>query len=141
MISASASAQQAEQEQQIANYNAARDYEQASYAQAKGSIDSYNEQRKGEQAAAQARAAQAESGLSTTEGSPLLLQQKFASETAWHENLAMSDATNQQNNLTNKANIESYEGKVRADAARMQGTASLLSGFAGAAKAIGGSFG
>ena len=140
VMSASAQSAQADQQEQVVAWNAARDREQAAIAQSKGAVDSYNQQRKGEQAAAQARAGMAQGGADTTEGTPLLLAQKFASETKWRENLAMADAQNQQHNLENKASAEEYQGQVSANASRSSASASLLSGFAGGIKTIG-SFG
>ena len=137
-ISAGAQNQQANQQQEIANYNAARDREQAAIAQSKGAVDSYQKTREGEINSARGRAAEAEGGAQTTDGSPLLLQQKFASETQWRSNLAMADATNSQRNLENKASVEEYQGQVQANASRTQAGASLLSGFAGGIKSIGG---
>ena len=140
ILSASAQSQQADQQEQIAQWNAQRDREQAAWAQSKGAVDSYQKTREGEMQSAKARASQAEGGASTSEGSPLLLQQKFASETQWRANLAMADATNQQRNLENKASAEEYQGQVSANASRSSASASLLSGFAGGIKSIGGAF-
>lgn len=140
MVAASAANAQADQQEQMAQWNAARQREQAAWAQSKGALDAYQKEREGREKAAEARAAQAQGGLDTTTGSPLLLQQKFASETMWQSNVVMANADKEKSDWLNKASITEYEGKVKADALRSQAGASLLSGFAGAAKGIGGAF-
>lgn len=141
LISASAMAAQARQEEEIAAYNAQRQREKAALAQAKGAQEARVREEQGEQIASQYRAAVAQGGGVTTEATPLLMQQEFAADT-WHDsNIAMFNARTEQADRENQANITEYEGKVRADASRAQATASLISGFAGAAKGIAGAFG
>lgn len=139
-MSASAMNQQANAEQAMAKWNADRQREQAALAQAKGALEADDATRKGRREAGSARAAFAQSGAATDTGTPLLLEQEFASETQWRSNMAMANATIEQRNLLNKAAATEYEGKIRADASRAQASAALLSGFAGAVKGIGGAF-
>ena len=136
-ISASAMNQQANAEEEMSQWNAARQREQAALAQSKGAIESSRRQKEGERQAAQARAAFAQGGVETNTGTPLLLEQEFAAETAWRSNMEMANATIEQRNLLNKAAATEYEGQVKAQASRTQATASLLSGFAGAVGGLG----
>lgn len=138
--SASAMNSQAKAEEQMAAWNAARYREEAAWAQGKGALDAAAREKEGAKRAATARAAMAQGGVATDTGTPLLLQETFASETAYRSNVEMANAQKQQRNLENKANITEYEGKIRADASRAQGRAALLSGFAGAAGGIGKAF-
>ena len=136
-MSASAMSSQADAEQQMAKWNADRQREQAALTQSKGALESDEESRKGRRQAATARAAFAQSGAATDTGTPLLLEQEFASETQWRANMAMTNATIEQRNLLNKAAAQEYEGQIKANASRATGTAQLLSGFAGAIKGFG----
>lgn len=131
---------QADAEEQMANWNAARQREEAAWAQSRGALEARNKEKEGEKQAAKARAAMAQGGLATDTGTPLLLEQEFASETAWRSNVEMANATKSQRDLMNKASATEYEGKLRADASRTQAKASLLSGFASAAGGIGKAF-
>ena len=136
-ISASAMNKQASAEEQMAKWNADRQREQAALVQSKGALDAEEESRKGRRQAAMAQAAFAQGGAATDTGTPLLLEQDFASETQWRSNMAMTNATIEQRNLLNKAAAQEYEGQIRAQASRSQATASLLGGFAGAVKSFG----
>ena len=137
-MSASAMNQQAQAQEEMAAWNAARQREEAAWAQSKGALEAGQREKEGRLKSAEARAAQAQGGLDTTTGSPLLLQQEFASETMWRSNVEMANATKTQRDFMNKAAITEYEGKIKADASRSQAGASLLSGFAGAIKGFGG---
>ena len=143
MASASAMNAQADAQEQMAAWNAARQREEAAWAQSKGALEARQKEKEGEKLAAKARAAVAQSGVATTEGSPLLMQQEFAAETAWRSNIEMANATKTQRDFMNKAAITEYEGKIRAESSRAQASASLLSGFAsgigGMAKGLAGS--
>jgi hypothetical protein len=139
LISMSAANSQANAEEAMAASNAARQREQAALAQSKGAADAAETERKGRRQAALARATMAQGGAATDTGTPLLLEQEFASETAWRANMQMANAKNEQSNLMNKAAAQEFEGQIRANASRASGTAALLSGFAGAAKSLGGS--
>ena len=141
IVSASAMSAQAQQEEQIAQWNAQRQREKASLAQAKGAQEARLRQEQGEQAAAKHRAVVAQGGASTTEGTPLLMQQEFASDTFYNSNVAMFNAKSEQSDLNNKANVTEWEGKVKAQGTRAQATAALISGFAGAAKGVASAFG
>jgi len=140
-ISASAMSAQADAEEQMAKYNADRQREEAAWAQSKGALESEQRRKEGERAASKARAAMAQGGAALGTGTPLMLETEFASETAFRQNVEMANATKTQRDFMNKANIIEYEGKIRADASRSQASASLLSGFAGAAKGFAGAFG
>ncbi len=141
MVSASAKNAQADQEEQIARWNAERQREKAALAQAKGAQESRVRQEEGEAAASRHRAVVAQGGASTTEGTPLLMQQEFAKDTFYNTEVAMFNAKTEQADLKNKASVTEWEGKVRADATRAQASASLISGFPGAAKGVAGAFG
>lgn len=141
MVSASAMQDQAQAERDQAAYNAQRDREKASLAQAKGAQESRAREREGESAAAKHRAVVAQGGASTTEATPLLMQQEFATDTFYNSNVAMFNARTEQADLRNKASITEYEGEIRARGSEAKATASLISGFAGAAKGIAGAFG
>ena len=141
MVSASAMNAQADQEEEISRWNAQRQREKAALAQAKGAQESRVKQEEGDRAMATARAAAAQGGGATDTGTPLLLQQEFAKNTFYNTEVAMFNAKVEQGDLNNDAKITEYEGQVRADATRTQATASLISGFAGAAKGIAGAFG
>lgn len=140
-ISAAAMAQQARAQEEMAEWNAKREEEKAALAQAKGALEASKKGKEYDSAAATARAVQASSGVSTTEGTPLLQQEDFAAQKFWDTNIVMADATIEQRDRQNKADITRYEGKMQAQASRMQATASLISGAAGAAKGIAGAFG
>lgn len=141
MVTASAMNAQADAQEQMAAWNAARQREEAAWAQSKGALEAAQKEKEGARLAAKARAAQAQGGLSTTEGSPLLLQQEFAAETAWRSNIEMANATKTQRDFLNKAAITEYEGKIRAQASRAQASASLISGIGGAFKGLASGFG
>lgn len=141
VVSAAAMSQQAQQEEELAAWNAARQREEAAWAQSKGAQDASLREKEGKRAAAKAQAVLAQSGASTTEGTPLLVQQEFAAETAFKSNIEMANATRQQRDMLNRAASTEWEGKIRADAARANATASLISGVAGAFKGVAGAFG
>lgn len=141
VVSASAMSAQADAEEQMAKWNADRQREQAALEQSKGAIESARREKEGKRQAALARATFAQAGAQTDTGTPLLLEQSFAAETAWRSNMEMANATVQQRNMLNKAAATEYEGQIRANASRSQATSSLLGGVAGAVKGIGGSFG
>ena len=141
MVSASAMSAQADQEEAISQWNAQRQREKASLAQAKGAQEARQRQEQGDQAAAKYRAVVAQGGASTTEGTPLLMQQEFATDTFYNSNVAMFNAKTEQSDLNTKATVTEWEGKVRADGTRAKATASLIGGFAGAAKGIASAFG
>lgn len=139
VVSASAMSAQADAEEQMAKWNADRQREQAALEQSKGAIESARREKEGRKQAAMARATFAQGGAQTDTGTPLLLEQEFAAETAWRSNMEMANATIQQRNLLNKAAATEYEGQIRANASRASATASLLSGVGGLVKGIGGS--
>lgn len=139
VVSAAAMSSQADAEEQMAKWNADRQREQAALEQSKGAIESDRREKEGRRQAAMARATFAQGGAQTDTGTPLLLEQEFAAETAWRSNMEMANATIQQRNLLNKAAATEYEGQIRANSSRAQASASLLSGFAGVVKGFGSS--
>lgn len=141
MISARAQMQQAEMQEQIAETNAINEERKAALAQSKGAIASAQKGKEYDRAAAQARAVMAQSGVSTTEGTPLLQQEDFAAQKFWDTNIVMTDAIIEQSDRQGKADITRFEGAMQAQASRAQATASLISGAAGAIKGIAGAFG
>jgi len=141
MISARAQMQQAEAQEKIAEVNAINEERKAALAQSKGAISSDQKGKEYDRAAAQARAVQAQSGVSTTEGTPLLQQEDFAAQKFWDTNIVMTDAIIEQRDRQSKADITRYEGAMQAQASRAQATASLIGGAAGAVKGIAGAFG
>jgi hypothetical protein len=138
--SASAMNAQADGEEKVAKWNADRMREEAAWAQGKGAVDARMREKEGSKQAAKARATMAQGGSAIDTGTPLLLEQEFASETAYRSNVEMANAIKQQRTLENKAAGIEYEGKIKADASRASGRAALLGGFAGAVKGIGGAF-
>ena len=141
MASASAMNDQADAEEQVAAYNAARQREEAARRQSIGAQESAKKAKEYDQESAKARAAQAQGGVSTTEGSPLLIQQEFAADKFFNMNVAMDNAKNEQRDLMNKASITEYEGAVKAQSLRSQASAGLLSGVAGMVGGVGKAFG
>jgi len=141
LISASAQKQAADDEERAAKWNAARDREEASYAQASGALEAKQLKREADQAASRSRAARAQSGLAGGTGSGLLLEESFESKGGFNQRVAVFNSNREAKRLENQADIGVYEGKVRANAKRAQASASIISGFAGAASAIGGAFG
>lgn len=140
-VSASAMQAQADREEQIANYNAEMDRRKAALAQSQGALEASKTAKKYDQAAAMNRAIFAEANISTTEGTPLLQQQQFAAQKMWDTNIQMADATIKQRDLLDQATITQWEGQEKAKSTRTMAGATLLSGFAGAVKSIGGAFG
>lgn len=138
--SASSANAQADSEEQISQWNAARQREEAAWAQGRGAVEARQKEKDGSRQAAKFRAASAQGGVVLGTGTPLLLEQEFASETAYRSNVEMANATKQQRDLENRANITLYEGKIRADSTRAQGRAALLGGVAGAVGGIGKAF-
>lgn len=132
---------QANSEQEIAAYNAQRQREKASLAQAKGAQESRIRQEEGDRQAALHRAVVAQGGGSTTDGTPLLMQQEFAKDTFFNSEVAMFNAKSEQSDLKNRANITEYEGAMQAAGTRAKATGSLISGFAGAAQGFAKGFG
>src|SRR5690606_9766810 len=141
IVSASAMSAQAAQEEELARWNADRQREEAAWAQAKGAADAAIREKEYKRAASKAKAVLAQSGASTTEGTPLLVQQEFAAEKMFASNIEMANATKQQRDMLNRAAATEWEGRIRADAARANATASLISGVAGAFRGIAGAFG
>jgi hypothetical protein len=143
--SANAGKKQGDAEEKISAWNAARYREEAAWAQSKGALDAAEREKQGRRKASEARAAMAQGGAAIDTGTPLMMEQTFASETAWRSDVEMANATKTQRDFENKASITLYEGKIRADASRTQAKASLLSGIAGGAssmiKGIGGAAG
>ncbi len=138
--SASGKNKQADAEEAMSKWNADRMREEAAWAQSKGSQDAQEREKQGRQKASEARAVIAQSGGVLDTGTPLLLEQKFASETAYRSDVEMANATKQQRDYINKANVGEYEGKIRAEASRTEARAAMLGGVAGAVKGIGGAF-
>jgi len=138
--SSSAANAQAQTEEQMAAWNAARQREEAAWAQGRGAVEARQKEKEGAKQSAKFRAAMGQSGVVLGTGTPLLLEQEFASETAYRSNVEMANATKQQRDLENRANITLYEGKIRADSTRAQGRAGLMSGIAGAVGGIGKAF-
>lgn len=136
-----AASSQASAEQEIAARNADELRKKAAWEQSAGANESFIKSREYDTKAATARAAMAQGGVSTTEGSPLLLQQEFASDKWFNTSVIMANARNQQRTDMAKADIALYEGQMRANATRSQGMAGLLSGFGGAVKAFAGAAG
>lgn len=139
-MSASAMNSQASAEQQMSAWNAQRMREEAAWAQSKGALDAAEREKQGRQQASKARAALAQSGVAIDTGTPLLLEQNFASETAFRSDVEMANATKTQRDYLNKAAATEYEGAVKAQASRTQAKASLLGGVAGAVKGFGRAF-
>ena len=131
---------QANAEEAMSKWNADRMREEAAWAQSKGANDARQRENEGRRKASEARAAMAQGGATLDTGTPLLLEQTFASETAFRSNIEMANATKTQRDYINKANVAEYEGKIKADASRTQARAALLGGVAGAVKGIGGAF-
>lgn len=139
-----AASSQAAAEEEISRRNAEELRKKAAWEQSAGANESFIKSREYDSKAATAKAAMAQGGISTTEGSPLLLQQQFASDKWYDSSVIMANARNQQRTDMAKADIALYEGQMKANATRSQGMAGLLSGFGGAVKAFagsGGSFG
>lgn len=129
---------QARAEQQRAEWEAQRLEEQASWAQAKGALDARRDIEEGSRAQAKARAAFAQGGIATTAGTPLLLQEELESEKIFNARVTMASAMMQRADMQNRAKATRWEGQIRAQAARNQAFASLLSGFSGAARGFSG---
>lgn len=136
-VSFAAMQSQADAEEKMAQWNADRQREQAAIEQSKGAIESERREKEGRRQAALARATFAQGGSQTDTGTPLLLEQEFAAETAWRSNMEMTNATIQQRNMLNKASATEYEGQIKAQSSRAQGTAALLGGLGSAAKSFG----
>ncbi len=139
-MSASAMNSQASAEQQMSAWNAQRMREEAAWAQSKGALDAAEREKQGRQQASKARAALAQSGVAIDTGTPLLLEQNFASETAFRSDVEMANATKTQRDYLNKASSIEYEGAIKAQSSRTQAKAALLGGIAGAVKGVGGAF-
>lgn len=139
-MSSSAMNSQASAEESMSRWNAQRMREEAAWAQSKGALDAAEREKQGRQQASKARATMAQSGAAIDTGTPLLLEQNFASETAFRSNVEMANATKTQRDYLNKAAATEYEGSIKANASRTSAKAALLGGFAGAVKGIGGTF-
>jgi multidrug efflux pump subunit AcrA (membrane-fusion protein) len=137
VMQAQALNRQAEAQENIAEYNAARQEEQAAREQAAGQLRADLRRREADRTAATARAAMAQGGADTTQGSPLLLDQEIFKEGEFNANVEIANAQNEQRRLENQAKVERYEGQVRADASRSKAQASLISGIGGLFGAFG----
>ena len=133
--------QEAEDQRNIAAWNAARQREKAALAQSKGAANARIEREKGEQAVGKYRATVAQSGGSTTQSAPLLMQQVYAQEISYNSKVAMFNAKTEQADRNNEAKKQLYEGEMRARAAEAKADAALLQGFTGAVSSLGGAFG
>ena len=133
----SAMSAQADAQQKIAEFNARQDEIEASRRQAEGVLRGQLEQKDAQSLAARVRAGEAQMGVDTTSGTPLLLEQQLGAEGEFRKNLAIAEAQNQQRSLQEEAKATRYEGQIQAAASRSQGMASLLSGFGSAFKALG----
>ena len=127
-----AAKQEAAQQRAIAGWNAERQREKASLAQARGAANAANKRRQDRKAASRHVAAVAQGGGSTTQGAPLLLRQEFAKESFYNSRVALFNAETEQADRENEANKIIYEGETRARAAQARGQAALLKGFSGA---------
>lgn len=141
MMSAKAQQEGADREREISKWNAARQREEAAWAQSKGATEARQKEREVTLIAGKAAATMAQSGISTTSGTPLLLQQQFEADKVYNSRVEMANASKTQNDMMNRAAITEYEGETQARAMEAQAKATLLSGFAGAVKGIGGAFG
>jgi hypothetical protein len=136
LAQASALNAQAKAQEQIAEFNAAQQRIEANRRQAEGAARAFQEERNAQSLAGKARAAFAQIGVDTTQGSPLLLEQDLTKEGAYRSNIAVSDAANEQRNLQEAAKATIYEGKIRAMASRSQAAASILGGIGSAFSAL-----
>lgn len=139
-VSASAMNSQANAEESMSRWNAQRMREESAWAQSRGALDAAEREKQGRQQASKARAALAQSGVAIDTGTPLLLEQNFASETAFRSDVEMANATKTQRDYLNKASSIEYEGAIKAQSSRTQAKAALLGGIAGAVKGVGGAF-
>lgn len=129
---ASAMNAQAKAQEQIAEFNARQMEIEASRRQAEGQLRGALERKEAEALSGRARAAFAQIGVDTSQGTPLLLEQELASEGAFRQNLEIASAQNEQRSLNESAKGERFEGKIRAMASRAQARASILGGIGSA---------
>ena len=138
---ANAHRQAGNDQRRIAEWNAARQREKSALAQSKGAANARIEREKGEHATGKYRATVAQSGGSTTESTPLLMQQIFAQEVSYNSRVAMFNAKTEQADRENEAKKNIYEGEMRARSEEAKANAALLKGYAGAASSLAGMFG
>lgn len=138
LMAYSAQNAQAEAQENIAEFNAKQQEIEASRRQAEGVLRGEQEMKQAQSLAARARAGFAQAGVDTSSGSALLLEQDLIKEGQFRQNIAISEAQNQQRSLQEEAKATRYEGKIAAMSSRSQAKASLLSGFGSAFKSLGG---
>lgn len=138
MVASSAASSQADAERQVAEANAREMEKQAAVEQSKGALESQRvaDQVKAEQA--KTKAAMAQGGFDVYSGTPSLLNGKLKSLGDYEMNIRMFNAQNAQRKLMAEADIQRYQGEVKAQALEGQSVASLLGGIPGAIKGFGG---
>lgn len=126
---ASAMNAQAKAQEQIAEFNAKQQEIEANRRQAEGVLRGQLEERDSQSLAAKAKAGFAESGVDTTSGTPLLLEQDLIKEGKFRSGIEVASALNEQRSLQEEAKSTRYEGQIRAMASRAQARASLIGGI------------
>ena len=140
MVSASAARDQADAERAVSAANAEELRKKASREQAIGAQESQRVADKVRQQSALTRASEAQAGLSTSEGTPLLLQGILAQK-GWYEGqVAMTNAEDKQRTDLARGDIERFQGEVKASSLEKSANAGLLGGFASLAKGVGTAF-
>jgi hypothetical protein len=132
VMSRSMSQAQAAAQSAIGDYNAKMTEQQASWAQAQGQAEAWQKRRQGAQLEGKAQAAMAEGGVSTSSGSPLLLDTNIQRETAYQSSMIEAGAENQAKNLNAQAAGQRWSGQASAAISRAQGDYSLVSGIGSA---------
>ena len=131
-LSYAASQAAAENQMNIAKYNAALTQQQANLAEAQGAGNYDLKMQQTGQVAGGEIAAEAAGGVASNRGSSLLLDTQIQRTGTFQGDLMVAGANNQQAQLQGQAQGQLYAGEIQAQASQLQGDMSLLSGIGSA---------
>ena len=126
VMQAQAQRQQGKDQEAIMKYNAAVKEQEAKQIEAKAVLDSQRNAEQAERIRSSLRAKLGASGAVMSEGTPLLLQAKQASELEFDNLMIGYNANVDATRLRNGANIDRAQGKMYARAGSNAATATLM---------------
>jgi len=126
IMSAQAQAQQGKDQESVMRYNAAVKEQEAKQLEAKAVIDSQRQAEQAERVRSNLRAQLGASGAVVSEGTPLLLQAKQASELEYDNLMIGYNANVDATRLRNGANLDRAQGKMYSRAGSNAATATMF---------------
>lgn len=126
VMSAQAQRQQGKDQEAVMKYNAAVKEQEAKQLEAKAKIDSQRQAEQGERIKSSLRAQLGASGAVPSEGTPLLLQAKQASELDYDNLMIGYNANIDAARLRSGSNLDRMQGKMYAKAGSNAANATLM---------------